>query len=41
VREAGTERQLALLRAHPELAGKAMVSRTLTHASTTSRAARG
>ncbi|RYY72707.1 MAG: 2-oxo-4-hydroxy-4-carboxy-5-ureidoimidazoline decarboxylase, partial [Comamonadaceae bacterium] len=30
VREAGVDRQLALLRAHPELAGKAMVSRSLT-----------
>lgn len=34
VREAGTERQLALLRAHPELAGKAMVARQLTAEST-------
>jgi N-carbamoyl-L-amino-acid hydrolase len=34
VQEAGTERQLALLRAHPELAGKAMVSRALTAEST-------
>jgi len=33
VREAGREAQLALLRAHPELAGKAMVARTLTTAS--------
>ncbi len=33
VREAGREAQLALLRAHPELAGKAMVSRMLTQAS--------
>ena len=30
VRNAGRERQLALIRAHPELAGTAMVSRTLT-----------
>ncbi|MDE2094856.1 MAG: 2-oxo-4-hydroxy-4-carboxy-5-ureidoimidazoline decarboxylase [Burkholderiales bacterium] len=30
LREAGREAQLALIRAHPELAGKAMVSRTLT-----------
>ena len=30
VRSAGREAQLALIRAHPELAGKAMVSRTLT-----------
>lgn len=34
VRDAGHERQLALVRAHPELAGKAMVSRTLTAEST-------
>jgi len=34
VREAGREAQLALLRAHPELAGKAMVARTLTAEST-------
>ncbi|WBY00654.1 2-oxo-4-hydroxy-4-carboxy-5-ureidoimidazoline decarboxylase [Ramlibacter tataouinensis] len=34
VQHAGPERQLALLRAHPELAGKAMVSRTLTAEST-------
>jgi N-carbamoyl-L-amino-acid hydrolase len=34
VREAGRDRQLALLRAHPELAGKAMVSNTLTAEST-------
>jgi beta-ureidopropionase / N-carbamoyl-L-amino-acid hydrolase len=34
VREAGRERQLALVRAHPELAGKAMVSKTLTPEST-------
>jgi beta-ureidopropionase / N-carbamoyl-L-amino-acid hydrolase len=31
---AGTEPQLALIRAHPELAGKAMVSKTLTAEST-------
>ncbi len=30
VREAGLDAQLALIRAHPELAGKAMVSKTLT-----------
>jgi len=30
LREAGTEAQLKLMRAHPELAGKAMVSKTLT-----------
>jgi len=34
VREAGRERQLGLIRAHPELAGKAMVSRALTAEST-------
>ena len=32
--DAGTEPQLALIRAHPELAGKAMVSNTLTAEST-------
>ncbi len=32
--EAGVEPQLALIRAHPELAGKAMVSQTLTAEST-------
>jgi N-carbamoyl-L-amino-acid hydrolase len=30
VREAPRERQLALIRAHPELAGKAMIAKTLT-----------
>ncbi len=30
VRDAGRERQINLIRAHPELAGKAMVSQTLT-----------
>ncbi len=34
VRESGRETQLALIRAHPELAGKAMVSKTLTAEST-------
>jgi N-carbamoyl-L-amino-acid hydrolase len=34
VRSAGRDAQLALIRAHPELAGKAMVSRTLTAEST-------
>ena len=34
VREAGLDAQLALIRAHPELAGKAMVSKTLTAEST-------
>ena len=34
VRDAGRDAQLALIRAHPELAGKAMVSKTLTAEST-------
>jgi len=34
VREAGLDAQLRLIRAHPELAGKAMVSKTLTAEST-------
>lgn len=34
VAEAGREKQLELIRAHPELAGKAMVSKTLTAEST-------
>ncbi len=34
VRAAGRDAQLALIRAHPELAGKAMVTRTLTPEST-------
>jgi beta-ureidopropionase / N-carbamoyl-L-amino-acid hydrolase len=34
VRQAGADKQLALIRAHPELAGKAMVSKTLTSEST-------
>ncbi len=34
VRDAGRERQVALVRAHPELAGKAMVSKALTAEST-------
>ncbi|MDE1947145.1 MAG: 2-oxo-4-hydroxy-4-carboxy-5-ureidoimidazoline decarboxylase [Burkholderiales bacterium] len=34
VRDAGREAQLALLRAHPELAGRAMVAKTLTAEST-------
>ncbi len=34
VREAGREQQLILIRAHPELAGKAMVSQSLTAEST-------
>ena len=34
VRDSGRDQQLALIRAHPELAGKAMVSQTLTDEST-------
>ncbi|MFM2405948.1 MAG: 2-oxo-4-hydroxy-4-carboxy-5-ureidoimidazoline decarboxylase, partial [Pseudomonadota bacterium] len=34
VREAGEDAQRTLIRAHPELAGKAMVARTLTAEST-------
>jgi N-carbamoyl-L-amino-acid hydrolase len=34
VRDAGRDRQLTLVRAHPELAGKAMVSKSLTAEST-------
>jgi len=34
LREAGRDAQLALIRAHPELAGKAMVAKTLTAEST-------
>ncbi len=34
VRDSGRDAQLALIRAHPELAGKAMVSKTLTTEST-------
>src|SRR5450755_2072487 len=34
VRGAGREAQIALVRAHPELAGKAMVSKSLTAEST-------
>ncbi|MDP1690502.1 MAG: 2-oxo-4-hydroxy-4-carboxy-5-ureidoimidazoline decarboxylase [Burkholderiaceae bacterium] len=34
LREAGRDAQLSLIRAHPELAGKAMVSKTLTAEST-------
>jgi N-carbamoyl-L-amino-acid hydrolase len=34
LREAGREKQLALIRAHPELAGKAMVAKALTAEST-------
>lgn len=38
---AGEDRQLALLRAHPELAGKAMIDRTLTDASAAEQASAG
>ncbi|HEX2546238.1 MAG TPA: 2-oxo-4-hydroxy-4-carboxy-5-ureidoimidazoline decarboxylase [Ramlibacter sp.] len=41
VREAGAQRQLALIRAHPELAGKAMVSNTLTSESTNEQSKAG
>ena len=41
VQEADRERQLALVRAHPELAGKAMVSKTLTAESTNEQAKAG
>jgi N-carbamoyl-L-amino-acid hydrolase len=41
VREAGVERQLALIRAHPELAGKAMVAKTLTSESTNEQGTAG
>ncbi len=39
--EAGTEAQLALIRAHPELAGKAMVARTLTAESSNEQSTAG
>lgn len=41
VHAAGPEDQLALIRAHPELAGKAAVDRTLTEASTAEQASAG
>ncbi|MEJ8840684.1 2-oxo-4-hydroxy-4-carboxy-5-ureidoimidazoline decarboxylase [Ramlibacter sp. AN1133] len=41
VREAGVEKQLALIRAHPELAGKAMVAKTLTSESTSEQGKAG
>lgn len=41
VREAPLERQLALIRAHPELAGKAMVAKTLTSESTNEQSQAG
>lgn len=41
VRKAGLDPQLALIRAHPELAGKAMVSNTLTAESTNEQSKAG
>ena len=41
VREAGEAKQLALIRAHPELAGKAMVAKTLTTESTSEQGKAG
>jgi len=41
VARAGHERQLALIRAHPELAGKAMVQKSLTTASTSEQSGAG
>ncbi len=41
VREAGREAQLTLIRAHPELAGKAMISETLTAESTSEQGKAG
>ena len=41
VREAGLEAQLSLIRAHPELAGKAMVSKSLTTESTDEQSSAG
>src|SRR5689334_13248159 len=41
VTSAGRERQLALIRAHPELAGKAMVQRSLTADSTAEQSGAG
>ena len=41
VADAGREKQLALLRAHPELAGKAMVSNSLTAESTSEQGKAG
>ena len=38
---AGTDEQLALIRAHPELAGKAAIDRTLTEASAAEQASAG
>lgn len=39
--DATSEEQLALIRAHPELAGKAAIDRTLTEASTAEQASAG
>lgn len=41
VHEASREEQLALIRAHPELAGKAAIDRTLTEASAAEQASAG
>jgi 2-oxo-4-hydroxy-4-carboxy-5-ureidoimidazoline decarboxylase len=41
VHDASREEQLALIRAHPELAGKAAVDGTLTHASAAEQASAG
>jgi 2-oxo-4-hydroxy-4-carboxy-5-ureidoimidazoline decarboxylase len=41
VHAASLEEQLALIRAHPELAGKAAIDRTLTDASTAEQASAG
>lgn len=41
VRAASPEEQLALIRAHPELAGKAAIDRTLTDASASEQASAG
>jgi 2-oxo-4-hydroxy-4-carboxy-5-ureidoimidazoline decarboxylase len=41
VADATTDEQLALIRAHPELAGKAAIDKTLTDASTSEQASAG
>lgn len=41
LRDAGREKQLALVRAHPELAGKAMVAKSLTSESTNEQTVSG
>jgi 2-oxo-4-hydroxy-4-carboxy-5-ureidoimidazoline decarboxylase len=41
IEEAGEDAQITLLRAHPELAGKAMIDQTLTAASTAEQASAG